>query len=109
MSAADVIHENGTRFGARASLMIEAADDACVQSRRGFKFETEAMLFEILLEHTLDVMRSHAEETACILFEAEARLQFFGVHAPETDLTKWRRASWEAYHEIEALELARAS
>ena len=108
--AANIIADAGTEFGARCARLISGLERASMQGGNGFKAKTEndlfEVLFEVLLERSMEVMRDHSSDEACELFEAMARLEYWGALALASDRIKWRKTRWAAWQEIAGLEAA---
>ena len=104
--AANIRADAGTEFGARCARLISGLERASMQGENGFKAKTENDLFEVLLERSMEVMREHSSDEACELFEAMARLEYWGALALASDRIKWRKTRWAAWQEIAGLEAA---
>lgn len=104
--SANIIADEGTAFGARCGRLIAGMEKAAVQAGNGFTAKDENYLFEVLLERSMETMREHSSEAACDLFEAMARLEYFGALAAPSDRIKWRQTRWSAWQQIAGLEAA---
>ena len=98
--SANRIAAEGTIFGRRCSTLILGLENAAREGGNGFTDKVENDLFELLLEQAMETMRDHASEEACILFEARAKLEFFGALAPAALRIRWRKQQWEAWQTI---------
>jgi len=108
MTIADDIATAGTKCGKN---LLEATEDMCDASGSagpGMAFAHQREIFEQMLDTVCDGLRfyGHYADAARTLFLASARIEFYGVHASESQQKLCREQSWEAYHALSQAEAA---
>lgn len=104
--AANLIASKGSEFGAQCQHLIAIADTASAHGGNGLNAKEENDLFEEILERTLEAMWAKSSEEACDLFEANAKLEYYGALASKQDRKAWRETSWEAWQAVAQMENA---
>ena len=104
----DGIADAGTRFGARAQALLEMADKVGEADGRGvFTAREEGEVFEIILERVIDALSDKSVSRPAIdVFEAEAKLAFYGVITDSANITSWRNQSWNGRDDFLAAKRA---
>lgn len=107
---ADQIANAGAAFGANLREATEDMADASGFAGPGMGRQHQDRAFEFMLEKAEDELRfsPEREDAARTLFIAKARIAYFGLHAPKSDLARWNRLSHDAYQELALAEVKAA-
>jgi hypothetical protein len=95
--SAQRIADAGTNFGIGMLAALEAEKDASWEGRKGMNWGRMVEQFEIALDRDTDNLMGTLTESGVDLFLSRARLTFYGIHAKDADLRKWRNREFEAF------------
>jgi hypothetical protein len=106
MKTCDEISGAGTKCGASLLAATEDMCDASGAAGPGMAWRHQVEVFEMMLDSVCDGLRFYGDraEHARTLFLANARIEFYGVHAPKDKPPTWRNDSSGAYQELSRME-----